>query len=165
MVAASARKNATLAFERYLGSNDLLPINYLLAGDAQWRAVGRTAVFNNEWQVISLHSAGVAKADAAGHYLDKDGQVIEVENGRIDKSRVVWLTNRRVRVSAIMRHLLAPESAVALHLLIEVFSSLAHTESRPFTGIGSVRINVISSPVFQNDDPVYASVQVAFGCF
>ncbi|MBG6076889.1 DNA/RNA non-specific endonuclease [Polaromonas sp. CG_9.11] len=90
-------------------------------------------VFNNEWQVIALHSSGVAKTDAAGHYLDKHDQVIEVENGRIDESRVVWLSNRGVRVSALMKHLLAPESAVALHPLVQVFSSPAYTDSRPFT--------------------------------
>ena len=32
-------------------------------------------VFNNEWQVIALHSAGVPKQDAQGRYVDKDGQV------------------------------------------------------------------------------------------
>ena len=90
-------------------------------------------VFNNEWQVIALHSSGVAKTNAAGQYIDKNDQVIEVENGRIDESRVVWLTNRGVRVSSIMKHLFAPESAVALHPLMQVFSSPAYTDSRPFT--------------------------------
>ena len=97
-------------------------------------------VFNNEWQVIALHSSGVAKTDAAGNYLDKHDQVIEVENGRIDESRVVWLSNRGVRVSALMKHLLAPESAVALHPLVQVFSSPAYTDSRPFTTLPRPRI-------------------------
>ena len=90
--------------------------------------------------MIALHSAGVAKTDADGHYLDKDGQVIEVENGWIDESRVVWLTNRGVRVSAIMQHLLAPESAVALHPLIQGFSSPAYTDSSPINALAQPRI-------------------------
>ena len=34
-------------------------------------------VFNDQWQVIALHSAGVAKKDAQGRYVDNDGNVIE----------------------------------------------------------------------------------------
>ena len=104
-------------------------------------------VFNNEWQVIALHSSGVAKTDAAGRYLDKQDQMIEVENGRIDESRVVWLSNRGVRVSALMKHLLAPESAVALHPLVQVFSSPAYTDSRPFTTFPRPRI--LEEPEFK----------------
>jgi endonuclease G, mitochondrial len=41
MIAASAPQDVADAFERYIGTNDLLPINYLLAGYLQSRAVGR----------------------------------------------------------------------------------------------------------------------------
>lgn len=91
------------------------------------------AVFNNEWQVIALHSAGVAKQDGAGNYLDRDGQVIPVENGRVDESRLVWLSNRGIRVSAIVAHLLSPASQVDQHPLIQTLRSPAYTNARPFT--------------------------------
>jgi endonuclease G len=91
-------------------------------------------VFNDEWQVIALHSSGVAKKDAQGNYLDKDEQIIEVVNGRIDEARVVWLSNRGVRISAIIDHL-TTSRPVADHPLIKAFSSPAYTDSRPFTAL------------------------------
>ncbi|CAB3706909.1 MAG: DNA/RNA non-specific endonuclease [Achromobacter sp.] len=91
------------------------------------------AVFNNEWQVIALHSAGVARQDASGNYLDRDGQIIPVENGRVDESRLVWLSNRGIRVSAIVAYLLSPASGVDPHPLIQTLRSPAYTNARPFT--------------------------------
>jgi len=97
-------------------------------------------VFNNEWQVIALHSSGVAKKDAAGNYLDKEDQIIPIENGHIEESRIVWLSNRGIRVSAIMKYLLSPASTVSLHPLIQVFASPAYTDSRPFTTAPQPRV-------------------------
>lgn len=89
-------------------------------------------VFNDQWQVIALHSAGVARKNAAGQYIDANGQVIEPVNGRIDADRVVWEHNRGVRVSAMMRHLASAASGVATHPLVQVLFSPAYTDSRPF---------------------------------
>ncbi|MCR6476096.1 DNA/RNA non-specific endonuclease [Variovorax sp. ZS18.2.2] len=96
-------------------------------------------VFNNEWQVIALHSAGVAKKDGQGHYLDKDDQVIPIVNDRIDEARVVWLSNRGVRVSTIVKHLTSTPS-VSLHPLGRIFSSPAYDDSRPFTTLPKPRL-------------------------
>src|SRR5947207_14168855 len=46
MIAAAAREPVDLAFERYIGTNDLLPINYLAIGNMQARAVGRIRYFD-----------------------------------------------------------------------------------------------------------------------
>ncbi|MEJ5126531.1 serine protease [Comamonas sp. MYb21] len=89
-------------------------------------------VFNNEWQVIALHSAGVAKKDGQGNYLDKDEQIIPVEHGQIEEARIVWLSNRGIRISTILAYLRSPASTVALHPLINVFNSPAYSDSRPF---------------------------------
>lgn len=75
----------------------------------------------------------MAKQDGAGNYLDRDGQVIPVENGRVDESRLVWLSNRGIRVSAIVAHLLSPASQVDQHPLIQTLRSPAYTNARPFT--------------------------------
>ena len=91
-------------------------------------------VFNSEWQVIALHSAGVAKKDPQGNYLDKDGNKIPVIQGSIDEARIVWLSNRGVRVSAIMKHLKATPG-VATHPLGQIFSSPAYTDSRSFVAL------------------------------
>lgn len=74
-------------------------------------------VFNDQWQVIALHSAGVPKKNANGDYLDKDDHIIVPQKGKIDGSRVVWLSNRRIRISSIMANL-KTNQAIANHPLI-----------------------------------------------
>jgi endonuclease G len=91
-------------------------------------------VFNSEWQVIALHSAGVAKKDQQGNYLDKDDKIIPIIQGSIDEARVVWLSNRGVRISAIMKHLKAAPG-VATHPLGQIFSSPAYTDNRSFVAL------------------------------
>src|SRR5215510_13135815 len=46
MIAAVAAENVADALERYIGNNDLLPINYLLMGYLQSRSVGRIRYFD-----------------------------------------------------------------------------------------------------------------------
>jgi endonuclease G, mitochondrial len=88
-------------------------------------------VFNDQWQVIALHSAGVAKKNERGEYLDKDDQVIEPVNGRIDEERIVWDSNRGIRVSAMMTHL-AQAPNVSADPLIQPLFAPAYTDSRPY---------------------------------
>jgi endonuclease G len=92
-------------------------------------------VFNNEWQVIALHSAGVAKKNAAGDYVDENDQVIEKVNGKVDADRIVWLNNRGTRVSAIVNHLRSTFAGSAVHPLVETLFSPAYTDSRPFVSL------------------------------
>lgn len=88
-------------------------------------------VFNDQWQVIALHSAGVAKRNAAGQYLDKDNEIIVPVNGFIDEDRLVWESNRGIRVSTMMGYL-AGAHAVAAHPLIQPMFAPAYTDSRPY---------------------------------
>ena len=88
-------------------------------------------VFNDQWQVIALHSAGVPKKNAKGQYLDKDGHVIEPANGRIEEDRIVWESNRGIRVSAIMTHL-KQAPGIAAHPMILALFAPAYTDSRPY---------------------------------
>jgi endonuclease G, mitochondrial len=92
-------------------------------------------VFNNEWQVIALHSAGVAKKNAAGDYVDKNDQVIEKINGKIDADRIVWLSNRGTRVSAIVNHLRSEFVGSSVHPMVEALFGPAYTDSRPFVSL------------------------------
>ena len=62
-------------------------------------------VFNDQWQVIALHSSGVAKKNRAGDYIDKTGQVIPVVNGKVDSTQVVWTSNSGIRISALMKQI------------------------------------------------------------
>lgn len=87
-------------------------------------------VFNDQWQVIALHSAGVPRKNDKGEYLDKDDQVIEPQNGRIDEERIVWESNRGIRVSAMMNHLQG--DPIAAHPLVQALFSPGYTDSRPY---------------------------------
>ena len=49
----------------------------------------------------------------------------QVENGRVDESRLVWLSNRGIRISAIVAYLLSPASQVDQHPLIQTLRSPA----------------------------------------
>ena len=63
-------------------------------------------VFNDQWQVIALHSAGVAKKNARGEYIDKDNKVIPLAaDGSVDASRIEWVSNTGIRVSALFKNL------------------------------------------------------------
>jgi endonuclease G, mitochondrial len=102
-------------------------------------------VFNNEWQVIALHSAGVPKKNEAGQFLDKDDQVIEPVGDRIDERRVVWLSNRGIRVSAIMRQLREAAPAIALHPMVQVLFSPSYTDTPMFAPAESVPTGIDAS--------------------
>ncbi len=58
--------------------------------------------FNDQWQVFALHSAGVAKKNDSGQYIDKDNKPIPVVNGQIDSSQIVWESNTGIRVSSLV---------------------------------------------------------------
>jgi endonuclease G len=88
-------------------------------------------VFNDQWQVIALHSAGVPKKNKEGKYVDANDAVIEPVNGRIDEDRLVWESNRGIRISAIMTHL-SQTPEVAAHPLIQTLLSPAYTDSRSY---------------------------------
>ena len=88
-------------------------------------------VFNDQWQVIALHSAGNAKKNGEGQYLDKAGEVIVPVDGRIDEERIVWESNRGIRVSAMRAHL-AQAPGVATDPLIQALFAPAYTDSRPY---------------------------------
>lgn len=97
-------------------------------------------VFNDQWQVIALHSAGEAKKNAEGQYLDKDDEVIEPINGYIDEERIVWESNRGIRTSAIIEYL---KSQMDTNPLIQPLFSPAYTDSRPYA--------FLSRPTLQNE--------------
>lgn len=110
--------------------NVALPEAIVYASDTAPGSSG-APVFNDQWQVIALHSAGVAKKNAAGDYVDADGEVIEVVDGGIDGDRIVWVSNRGIRVSTIMEHLRG-NPALATAALVQDLFSPAYTDSRPF---------------------------------
>lgn len=93
------------------------------------RGSSGSPVFNDQWQVIALHSAGVPKRNEAGAFLDKDNNVIQPVNGKIDGTRVVWINNRGVRISAIMHHL-QTQSLTRDHPFILALSAPTYSDDK-----------------------------------
>jgi endonuclease G len=126
-----------------------LPDSILYVSDT---AVGSSGapVFNDQWQVIALHSAGVAKTNAQGKYVDVDGQVVEPVNGTYDEARLVWESNRGMRVSSIINHL-HETTEVATDPSIQALFSPAYTDSRPYAFLSRPDSNAerVAAPVPQ----------------
>lgn len=60
-------------------------------------------VFNDQWQVVALHHMGIASRNAQGDYLDKDGNVLPLTDGKIDVARIHWIANEGIRISVILK--------------------------------------------------------------
>jgi endonuclease G len=60
-------------------------------------------VFNDQWEVIALHHAGVPRRDAAGEMLAKDGTVWRA--GQRPLAELDWVGNEGVRVSSLVEAL------------------------------------------------------------
>jgi endonuclease G, mitochondrial len=59
-------------------------------------------VFNDQWDVVALHHAGVRKRDEQGRVLAVDGSLWEPAMG---EEKIAWVANEGVRISSIIRHL------------------------------------------------------------
>lgn len=58
--------------------------------------------FNDQWEVVALHHAGVQKRDRRGRVLAKNGRIWKPEMG---EEQIAWIANEGVRVSSIFEHL------------------------------------------------------------
>lgn len=87
-------------------------------------------VFNDEWQLIALHSAGVGKKNANNQYVDSNNQVIPVVKGKVDATRIVWECNRGYRISAIMNHLDSPDNPTRLAPHVQDLFAPSYSDAR-----------------------------------
>lgn len=58
--------------------------------------------FNDQWEVVALHHAGVQKRDRLGRVLAKNGRIWKPNMG---EDQIAWIANEGVRVSSIFEHL------------------------------------------------------------
>lgn len=58
-------------------------------------------VFNDQWEVVSLHHSGVPRKDEQGRILTIDGQTWTPEMG---EDRIAWIANEGIRISRIAEH-------------------------------------------------------------
>jgi len=90
------------------------------------------AVFNDQWQAIALHSAGVPRRDQEGKILGKKGEVLDTTNKEVDGELVDWICNSGIRISSIMAHLSDPQVTVSrLPIIMQLFSS-GYTDETAF---------------------------------
>jgi|GEM_PF-642300 len=60
-------------------------------------------VLNDQWEVVCLHHAGVAKRDEQGRYMLKDGRrVAHNQIGPSDEPLIQWIGNEGIRISRIL---------------------------------------------------------------
>jgi endonuclease G len=115
-------------------------------------------VFNTSWQIVALHHSGIPRTNANGEWLTTDGVVWD---SSMDESRVAWLANEGVRVSAIMEYLAANAADHPLARAVAARAELPVLEDRetadtPATGQsvkvvdGEMRVMV----------PIYVGIRV-----
>jgi endonuclease G len=82
-------------------------------------------VFNDQWDMVALHHAGVKKLDDQGRPLTVDNQLWEPSMGA---DKIVWVANEGVRVSSILASLKRRRWSSTQKVLIdELLTSSTHT--------------------------------------
>lgn len=71
-------------------------------------------VYNDQWEVVALHHSGIARRDAAGNYLTRDGAVWRQG---MDPDDLDWVANEGVRISRIVDHIRKSQLTPAESLL------------------------------------------------
>ncbi|WUR15642.1 endonuclease [[Empedobacter] haloabium] len=61
-------------------------------------------VYNDQWEVVALHHAGVPSRDAEGRLLTRDGRVWE---DGMDPDLIGWVANEGIRVSSLVNYIQA----------------------------------------------------------
>lgn len=86
-------------------------------------------VFNDQWEVVALHHAGVPATDADGNYLTTDGTRWTPEMG---EHRLAWKANEGVRVSRVLGALRELQlTGSAAQLRDRIFESAHGPQPRP----------------------------------
>lgn len=78
-------------------------------------------VYNDQWEVVALHHAGVPATDDNGNWLKRDGTVWQQSDG---DDAVHWIANEGARVSVLLDHISDQRvDATARELIDEVLAS------------------------------------------
>jgi V8-like Glu-specific endopeptidase len=75
-----------------------------------------SGVYNDQWEVVALHHAGVPRTDANGHWLKRDGTVMGPGDTDAD---VHWVANEGARVSVLLEHIDAQPITDAQRALLD----------------------------------------------
>ena len=105
-----------------LRENQLISIepNFLVYASDTAQGSSGSPLFNDSWQVVGLHSAGVPRTDAQGNWLTRTGQVA---GPGTDDSDIDWIGNRGARVSRIIEELEKLQADDFLSELLDIAKS------------------------------------------
>ena len=98
--------------------------------------------FNDSFQVVALHHSGVARDDGAGGYLLRDGTRVASLDG-VDDSRVDWVANEGLRVSALCSF---------LRTRLELTNPFAHELQQAMQG-GDIMSNALAGNIAGSSIP------------
>ena len=59
-------------------------------------------VFNDQWDVVALHNAGIPKRNSNGKILKRDGRIYQAGD---PEDSIDWIANQGIRISSIFKHL------------------------------------------------------------
>lgn len=87
-------------------------------------------VFNDQWEIVALHHAGVPKKDDEGRVLRKDGKLWRSGDG---DDAIDWIANEGARVSVLLRDLRSRQFDPAQRALLDELGLAANLS----TGTGT----------------------------
>jgi endonuclease G len=113
-----------------LRENKLLGIetDFLVYSSDTAQGSSGSPLFNDTWQVVGLHSAGVPKKNLQGQWLTKSGSVA---NDDTDDGDINWIGNRGSRASRIINALRQAPSDPLLSELLAIADSGSEVYSQP----------------------------------
>jgi endonuclease G len=121
-----------------LRENKLLKIDedYLVYASDTAQGSSGSPLFNDSWQVIGLHSAGVPRKDDAGRWYTRGGGLATDDT---DDSDIDWIGNRGARASRIVAALAGLRGHALLDELIDlcVHGADETAPGEPGAGIGA----------------------------
>ena len=104
-----------------LRENKLLSIdeNFLIYASDTAQGSSGSPLFNDSWQIIGLHSAGVPRKNDAGQWMTKGGKVADADT---DDSKIDWIGNRGARASRIVNSVKARPNNVFFEEFLDIAS-------------------------------------------
>lgn len=100
-------------------------------------------VFNDYWQTVAIHHAGVKRRDSNGRILATDGSVWKPEMG---EDHIAYLANEGVQIRAIVAHLrslidIPPEKQVLIDELLMAAELTPQSSGGPVDAVDAVERN------------------------
>lgn len=105
-------------------------------------------VYNDQWEVVALHHAGVPLRDASGATLNAQGQPWQPWMG---EQQVKWISNEGARVSRIVAHI------NSLPLTSEERALFLEALQKPPAVAQLVEATNVSRPASANDSPIVSA--------